>query len=350
MEHAQLLRVKTLNRKEYGGNIIAVAARHNLRENLNELDNIDPSRTRLNVILRGSGSAADVAAAAVSLMEQAKLKRLYSNAALGLEILFSLRPLSGIAELNFFTDAVAWAEGYFEVPILSAVIHHDEATPHCHIIMLPLFNGRMIGNALLGNPQKLKAMHTDFHVKVGQGYGLKQSKPAKRHSAAARAKAAGSIIDELKGTLKGIDEPTFWDAMRDTITEAPAALMAWYGIEYEIPTQPKKTFASIMTKNCPEQKHKRAIVVPLKNAIAVPVSVSTPQVKPLSCVVVADSPPLASSVDAPIQDEFVREREEDHAADYWDEERGEFIKPPTKQKMKSAEIDRVRGVIAAMQR
>jgi hypothetical protein len=349
MEHIQLLRVKRLNRKDYGGNIIAVAARHNLRENLNELDHIDQSKTSQNVILRGSVCAADVAAKAVNLMEQAQLKPLRKNAVIGIEILFSLPPSSGIAELDFFTDAVAWAEIYFEIPILSAAIHNDENAPHCHVIMLPLFNGRMMGDALIGDRKHIEALQADFHIKVGQRYGLKRGTSAKRHSATARRKAADSIIDAMRKKLKGIDAPTFWDAMRDIITEAPAVLMAWFGIEYEKTKQSKKTFTSIMIQNKPERKARKPIGNSKRTKpIGIAAVISDTKIHSLCSVGFADSTPLVSPVDAPFQDDCVREREEDHAADYWNEVQGKFIKPPTKQKTMSAETERVRGAIMAI--
>lgn len=351
MEHTQLLRVKRLNRKDYGGNIIAVAARHNLRENLNELDHIDQSKTSQNVILRGSVCAADVAAEAVKLMEQAQLKPLRKNAVIGIEILFSLPPSSGITELDFFTDAVAWAEGFFELPILSAAIHNDEAVPHCHVIMLPLFNGRMMGDALIGDRKRIEALQADFHIKVGQRYGLKRGTPAKRHSATARRKAADSVIDAMRKKLKGIDEPTFWDAMRDTITETPAALMAYFGIEYETPKQSKKTFTSIMIQNKPERKAKKPIGDSKRaKPIGITAVISDTKIHSLCSVGFADSTLLVSPVDAPFQDDCVREREEDHAADTWDEGSGKFIKLPIKQKTRSEEVERVHVALEAIRR
>jgi hypothetical protein len=348
MEHTQLLRVKSLNKKDYGGNIIAVAARHNLDHEARAKDYIDPSRTHLNVILRGAVRAADVAAEAIKLMEAAGIKKPRSNASLGIEALISLRPSSGIAEQQFFIDAVACLEAFFEIPILSAVIHNDEAAPHCHIIMLPLFNGRMIGNQLLGDAARIKAMQGDFHAKVASRYGLSLPKPAKRHSAAARARIADSVIDAMRKALKGIDEPTFWDAMRDSITEKPEPLMAYFGIEYAILKQPEKTFTSIMIKNCPERKHKTAIVVQNKNAIAVePVCnpITSPEkVQPLSCVVVAELPSLiqpSNTLQSSNQDEIVRVRDSEQAAIYWNGELGEYVKPPIRTKPKSAKIEDV---------
>lgn len=46
---------------------------------------------------------------------------------------------------------------------------------------------------------------------------------------------------------------------------------------------------------------------------------------------------------------YQRESETEQAADYWDEERGEFIRLPVKSKPRSAKIERVRVAIQAMQ-
>ena len=248
-EHTQLLRIKKLT----GSGIIAIAARHNLREIQAERgadSHIDPRKSLLNVVLRGAGRAAAVAAEAVRLMEQAKAKPLRKDAVYGLEILVSLPPASGIAERDFFTDAVAWSEKFFEIPILSAVIHNDEAAPHCHIVMLPLFDGRMIGSKLVGNRERLTAMQADFHAKVGQGYGLKRGEPAKRYSRAARATAIESVITAWRRTKNSIDDPALRDAIRDDMAEVmPVHLMELFGLDMpEVRTPKPKTFAGIMTK------------------------------------------------------------------------------------------------------
>lgn len=342
IEHTQVLRIKKLR----GSGIIAIAARHNLEPDARAKPHIDSSKTSQNVVLRGANLAADVAAEAVSMMEQAKVKRRI-NEVLGLEVIFSLPPFSGITEQDFFNDALAWAEDFFEIPILSAVIHNDEVAPHCHVIMLPLFDGRMIGSGLMGNKQRLKALQADFHAKVGQGYGLKRGEPVKRHSAAARSKAADSVIDALRKALRGIDEPTFWDAMRDTITESTGALMAYFDIEYEKPKQPKKTFAGIMTKKFKPEK-------PIGNGnstkpIGIDAEISAPKVQSLSCVGFANSTPLIQPADTSIPDydeqEYVRMRDEDQPASFWDGELGNYVRPQSKMKPKSAKIEQVRAAM-----
>ena len=344
MEHAQLLRIKKLK----CGGIIAIASRHNLREIQAEIGadtHIDPRKSCLNVVLRGAGRAADVAAEAVRLMEQAKAKPLRKDAVRALEIIVSLPPASGITERDFFTDSVAWAEQFFEIPILSAVIHNDEAAPHCHVILLPLFDGRMIGSGLVGSKARLIAMQADFHAKVGQGYGLKRGTPAKRYSGSARALAADRVVTALRKTKNNLDDPAIRDALREAIAETmPVHLMGLLKLIVPEVRTPK------MTK---QFKPEKPIGFQSKKPIGFDAIVSAPKEQSLSCVGFGVSPlPVQQDVPpdhAPLQDEFVRERDSEQSG-YWNGERGEFIKPATRTKPRSTELDRVRVAIQAMQR
>lgn len=354
MEHAHVLRIKKLK----GSGIIAHAARHNLEPEARDKVHIDPSKSCLNVVLRGAGRAVDVAAEAVRLMVQAdvlplrKAKKENWQPIVGLEIIVSLPPESGIAETDFFTDAVAWAETFFEIPILSAVIHNDEAAPHCHVLMLPLFNGRMTGHKLVGYKTRLLAMQADFHAKVGQGYGLRRGTPAKRYSRSARVTAADRVVTALRRSPKVLDDPAIRDALLDVIAETmPINLMELLKLDMPEVIAPKpKTFASIMTKNCPERKHKNAIAIQSKiNAIAIDVAIIDRKDNTLSCVAFPDSPLHALPDNVPLQDEYTRVRESEQAG-YWNEETGEFIQPATRTKPRSAELDRVRVAIQAMRR
>jgi hypothetical protein len=317
MEHTQMLRVKKLK----GSGIIAIAARHNLREIQAEIgadSHIDPRKTSLNIVLRGAGRAADVAAEAVRLMEQVQLKRpVQKNGVHGLEILFSLPSSSGIAEVEYFTDAVEWAELFFEIPILSAVIHNDEAAPHCHTIMLPLFDGRMIGSALMGNKTRLQAMQADFHAKVGQRYGLKRGEPVKRYSGTARATAADRVVTALRRAKNSLDDPAIRNALSEAISETmPVHLMALLGLDMpEIRTPTPKTFTSIMIQNKPERKFKKPIGNgDGTNPIGFATVISTPEDQTLSCVGFQSQPLHVPPDNAPLQDEYIRESEIEHPA------------------------------------
>jgi len=199
MTHVQFLRIKKLTGKA----IIEVAARHNHREILAEMgvtkdSHIDPTRTGLNHVLHGCNTAAGVAREAQTLMSEAGIKAMRKDAVRALEIIFSLSPHSPIDHNRFFGDAFQWSGQYFKAPVISAIVHNDEAAPHCHVLLLPLVGGRMIGSDLMGGRARLQAMQADFHVQVGQRHGLARQTAQKRHSATIRRQAIDSAFDVLK--------------------------------------------------------------------------------------------------------------------------------------------------------
>jgi hypothetical protein len=210
--------------------------------------------------------------------------------------------------------------------------------------MLPLFDGRMIGSALVGNKTRLLAMQGDFHTKVGQGYGLKRGEPVRRYSLSVRATAADKVVSTLRRAQNKLDDPAICDALRDVLTETmPVSLMNLLGLALPEVKAPKvKTFASIMIQNKPERKNIKPIgFAPVINA---------PKEQSLSCVGFQSNPLIVKPASSPItddfKDEYVRERESEQSPDYWDESRGEFIKLPIKEKMLSPEIERVLNAIA----
>ena len=336
----QMLRVKKLN----GSNIIKNATSHNLREIQAELgadSHIDPLKTPNNVILRGESTAQAVQQQAMVLMGQGDglaLKKLRCNTVLGIEVLVSLPPASGIPERKFFEASVAWAVGFFEVPILSAVIHNDEGAPHCHIILLPLFDGRMIGSGLVGYKQRLVAMQADFFDKVGMVFGL--SKPVRRmfYSRVARQKMAGMIVDYLKQNPRYLELPAVRDALRDTFIENPLLMMT--ALNLTVPeilrertaanagreaVNPQIKSDSLSIGNESREARKELSLSCVGNAIcdasnqAMPTAVNHPVTNMIRQVI----EPVEE-----IASEYTREHEDDVRSRYWCEELGEYITIP----------------------
>jgi hypothetical protein len=207
MTHVQFLRIKKLTGKA----IIEVAARHNHREILAELgaasgEHINPARVRLNRVLHGHATAAGVASHAKALMDAAGIKATRKDAVRGLEVIFSLPSDSSIDHDRFFNESIQWASEYFAVPVISAIVHNDEAAPHCHVLLLPLVNGRMVGSDLMGGRAKLLAMQADFHARVGQRHGLSRQAAQKRASAATRRQAIDRAFDVLEAN-SGLSAP-----------------------------------------------------------------------------------------------------------------------------------------------
>jgi hypothetical protein len=391
MTHVQFLRIKKLTGKA----IIEVAARHNCREILAELGaasagRIDPARVGLNYVLRGHETAAAVASEAQALMDAAGIKAMRKDAVRALEIIFSLPPNSSIDHEHFFNESVQWAGQYFAVPVISAIVHNDEAAPHCHVLLLPLVDGRMIGSDLMGGRAKLLALQADFHAQIGQRYGLTRQTTQKRPSAATRKRAIDSAFDVLEAN-SGLSASVLLALLVPHMGD-PAPLLLALGLDMPTPTVIKGEFAKMMTKPCKPEKpigfgQKKPIGFDGSAAsqnnqtlsrvgFAISAPSSPPQNEPTTAIIgvtmtsivtmaerhdddsltapvesaphhaeAQDSPALAAIAahfshetfqDAPDRQTtdtacgVVREHDGDQRAEYWDEQLGEFISPTVK--------------------
>jgi hypothetical protein len=122
-------------------------------------------------VLRGPRRALEVTATAESLLAYANVGKLRRDAVRVVEMLVSLPVEAMPMCMEYFKASLQWAESYFAVPVVSAVVHLDEAAPHCHIVLFPLLNGRMQGSDLVGSRAKLRATKTHFYENVASGLG-----------------------------------------------------------------------------------------------------------------------------------------------------------------------------------
>lgn len=325
--HAQFLRIKKL----LGEKIILLAAKHNLRELQaeNGVDShIDASRSSFNVVLEGAKTAANVALAAQTMMDNDLSKPLRRDAVRGLEIVFGLPADSGIDETQFFRDCVSWSVRFFEVPLISAVIHNDETAPHCHVILLPLFDGRMIGSGLMGGIKRLQAMHAAFHEQVGEGYGLIQQTPAKRIPVAVRRNYADLILEAFKSNPARINEPAVKTALRELLVTDPMAVAQSLGLETTAPKEHSidKPIGFVRSKpigfsNSTHPKKQSlscvGFVIPEHDLHPAPDDTSNEY----SRIPVDDLPPESWNGEEPAS----VNPGGDFSADSWDSDRGEFI-------------------------
>ena len=79
-------------------------------------------------------------------------------------------------EDEFFTEATRYfAEKYGTENIISAVVHMDETTPHLHLNLIPISNGRLCAKDLFC-PKNLRELQTELHERVGKKFGLERGK------------------------------------------------------------------------------------------------------------------------------------------------------------------------------
>lgn len=68
-----------------------------------------------------------------------------------------------------------FADKYGAENIISAVVHMDETTPHLHLNLVPITNGKLCSKDLY-SPKKLSALQTELANTVGKKWGLKRGK------------------------------------------------------------------------------------------------------------------------------------------------------------------------------
>jgi hypothetical protein len=342
-----VLRVKTLSRKIGGANIISKAAKHNRRAIPAEVaasPSINPARSHLNETLAGPDTADGVAALAKQMMKDAGVEP-RKNAALGIELVFSLPPSHALDDRAFFADCTAWVGEYFGgvQNVISSDIHRDEAAPHCHVLVLPLVGGVLSASKLLGNREQLAAMQTKFYQSVASRFGL--TKPAARLAGGAKAAGVAAVLKRLREASDGAMGSLAWAAIRESIERHPDPFLLELGIDLaevmartEKPKKSGKTFAQIMTskgKATAEDKKAYRELEPPKEAK--PYRQLAPEKQQtLSCVghsqkalqaVPPELPKQAHAAERADPGEVVRVRDRQDAK-LWCTELGEFVDPP----------------------
>ena len=237
-----------------GQGIVRVAAKHNLREIAAEIGaagHINPALIHTNLVLRGPASADKVASNAKALMADAGITRQRVGSVMALELVFTLRPNPGVDVREYFEDATRWAERFYQVPVLSSVVHLDEAAPHCHVLLLPIVEGHMVGSDLHGGRAKLIAMQASFQEQVRALYGMARYAPAKRHSAAVRGEAMELAYTCLNANY-GLAGPLLAAILKPHAKD-PEPLLLELGLSMPMPRQ---SFVAIMTRPTkPEQRN-----------------------------------------------------------------------------------------------
>ncbi|SIQ03056.1 Plasmid recombination enzyme [Janthinobacterium sp. TND4EL3] len=253
-EGAHFLAVKPLSvkttRASCADAVILNVMRHNARELQAEIgvgadSGIDASRIHLNVTLHGPATADGVASAARDAMREHGIVAPRKNATLGIEIVASLPAGLLIDHLAYFRDTAAWAQQHYRVPLLSAIVHNDESSPHLHLVLLPVRDGKLVGSELLGNRATMKAMQKDFHEQVAKQYGLRMPAAKKRHSAAQRA-AGIALLRETLQANSGLTECAI-DALLVPHAKNPEPLLVALGLAMPAPVV-KGSFVATMTR------------------------------------------------------------------------------------------------------
>lgn len=86
------------------------------------------------------------------------------------------KSLSAREQEKFFADCTRFfADRYGEENIISAVVHMDETTPHLHLNLIPIAEGRLCAKQLFDR-KALQTLQTDFYSVVGKKWNLQRGK------------------------------------------------------------------------------------------------------------------------------------------------------------------------------
>lgn len=230
---------------------------------------------------------------------------------------------------------------FFKVTVLSAVIHLDESAPHCHVLLLPLVDGRMTGSDLVGNRTRLQAIQASFYELVGQRHGLTRPKAPRRLNSATRHKCASMAFTAIVDNPDLLLRPDVEKALLETFGRNPEPLFAALGMTLPTSTKPVKSFVEIMTKPCALEKRAKPIGFnrhsnPIGFAPELPEKHQTlcsvgfaPENHSFSANSTASDDTLASRDDDEAGNSFTR-CHDDAPVEHWDSELGEFRKPQAK--------------------
>ena len=178
-------------------------------ENENERDEnyvgsnscIDSSRTKDNYrLLFRSSSYTDFINQRISELNLPKAPRkdavLMTSFVVGSDREF-FKGLNEDEQNQFFRDCTNFfIDRYGRKNIISAVVHNDETTPHMHLNLIPIKDGRLCAKDLL-NRNELSKLQTEFHEKVGKRWGLMRGKEGSTASHLSTAEfKAKCIVDE----------------------------------------------------------------------------------------------------------------------------------------------------------
>lgn len=133
---------------------------------------------------------------------------------------------------------IEWLEDYLGCPIVSAVVHLDEASPHMHVIVLPLRHERMMGSALVGYKGDLAALKQSHFKSVGQRFGLQMLESIPRFK---RYEISRKVVNALIASKDLLEQPMIRTALQNVIQLNPHELMSLLGItlSFDPPNQSK---------------------------------------------------------------------------------------------------------------
>lgn len=185
-------------------------------------DNIDPLKSGLNYCLTEPATPVSIASYASGLMLKAGIEAPRKNGVMAVHVLFSL-PIDRHNKntRQFFSDCYEWVKANFAGELLTFDVHLDESAPHAHALILPLIDGKMQGNKLMGGIGNFTRLRYLFHADVAKKHGLILG-DNKRFNKTDKVSVGLAVLNRLQGDC--IMKSTAWPWARESILTDPFPL------------------------------------------------------------------------------------------------------------------------------
>lgn len=179
-------------------------------------NNVNPGKSQENIYLVQSDNwYRDIHVK----LDQHRIRHVRKDAVMSITGLYSASPdwfkdSSRCDMIAYFEDCLRFHECHYG-PVISAVVHLDETTPHLHICSVPITpDGRLSAKELVGNRSNMTRLQTRFAVEVGRMYGMKRgeerSADAYRKHKTEQEYVIGknneSISEQQKAIMQGLQE------------------------------------------------------------------------------------------------------------------------------------------------
>ncbi|MBC7435073.1 MAG: plasmid recombination protein [Bdellovibrionales bacterium] len=154
-----------------------------------------------------------------------KMRRDYVQA---IEVVCSLPAGTTIDTVSFFNRCWDWCGECFGVHnILTVDVHHDESTPHCHILIAPIESGRWVGGVLISK-SRTAALRKSFAATVARPFGLRMGE---RLMGARKAEAVSLVLGAIEKEHQALFASPVWPLIRQDIERGPARFLQALGLD-----------------------------------------------------------------------------------------------------------------------
>jgi len=212
-------------------NTLKVAEAHNLRRITAEFrtcNHIDEFETPNNIELISLGTKSleekvlhEISKAGIDMSTKHNKRH---DKGYALEMVYSpTAGWDGDAEL-LFRECCQWQTNYYQgCPIVHAVIHYDEGTPHLHTVMVPIVENRLPASDVRGYKGATTERNRNLFNKVAHKYGFTSSESLK---GAIKKKAAQKVIDKCGQFSPEEFKVTLWTPIKQAIEARPEPFMS----------------------------------------------------------------------------------------------------------------------------